>query len=88
MKSFRDSPRWVSVVRIRLINGYKCLSNHLYRVGVKASPLCTLCNENEVTAKYHLMLCPLLTKTTFIYRYLEATSRVGEWQIVNFLPFE
>ena len=40
-----------------LITGHDCLASHLHRIGLRA-----LCNEDEVMNKYHIKLCPSLTK--------------------------
>ena len=51
------SVRRITVADFRLITVHDCIVSV-----IKASPLCTLCNENEVMDKHQLMLCPSLPK--------------------------
>ena len=74
VRSVPDSPRGMAVAGVRLITGHDC---HLYRIGIKTSPLSTPCNEDEVTDKRHLGLCPPLTKGTLSDRYWKTGSRIS-----------
>ena len=69
IRSVADSPRRAAVTELRLITGCDCLASHLHRIGIKASPLRTLCKEDQVMDKRYLMLCPSLTEGTLSARY-------------------
>ena len=63
------SVRRVTVADFRLITVHDCIVSV-----IKASPLCTLCNENEVMDKHQLMLRPSLIQGALSNIYWEARS--------------
>ena len=43
-----DLPRKEAVVKFRLLTGHDCLTQHLNKIGIKESPNCTLCHQQNV----------------------------------------
>ena len=58
LRNIPDSPRSVAVAEFRLATGHDCLPHHLHRIGIASSPMRTLCDQQEVMDKKHLMCCP------------------------------
>ncbi|GFS41424.1 hypothetical protein TNIN_459261 [Trichonephila inaurata madagascariensis] len=67
-----NGPRRRAVTESRLATGQDCLRNHLYRIKVVPSPICTLYSSGEIMSSAHLVHCPALHKTFFAERYWEA----------------
>ncbi|GFY79198.1 acetoacetyl-CoA synthetase [Trichonephila inaurata madagascariensis] len=65
-------PRSRAVTEFRLATRHDCLRNHLYKIKVVPSPICTLYSLGEVMDFAHLVHCPDLLKTFLAERYWEA----------------
>lgn len=71
-----DRPRREAVALFRLVTGHDCLSEHLHRIGIFVSPLCSLCDLREPLNRGHLRRCGALrgssdSETTLYWRARE-----------------